>query len=232
MNKRYLIEGKEVWARCVLCGAEIPVMTARTGKPYILCHCGLQTFFRTYPSIVRLEQATKDPEVVTFFFKEGHDKTVDVEEIEGAVERTANSLNAPIQRNEQMEYIHSDLAAEKLNRARNTPHNASCSSSSPTMSSFKGKRPTSTENTSSIASVVTEKNPYQSGNPWQMPAKTKDSSKSTTTGSVAGIAYYLVIFCLLGLGLLTGVQYLQSASAKARLTPYFAARARNQAAGG
>ena len=188
MREQYHVEGKGVWARCLLCGAEVPVMAARTGKPYIQCHCGVQTFFRTPPSILLLERAVKDPEVGTFFFKQDHDEAVDVEGTEGANEKRTKSLDRSTQKNEQE--TNSNLAPETPNKARNASRNW--------------------------------------GNPEQVPAKTEDSSKS----SVPEIVYYVAISVLLGLGLLTGVQYLQSASAKARLTPYFAATARNQAVGG
>ena len=163
MNKKYHIEGKEVWMRCPLCGAEVPVMAARTGKPYIQCHCGTQTFFRTPPAILLLERAVKDPEVGTFFFKQDHDEAVDV----GGMEET----------NEQRR--HSNLAPETANEARNTSRDR--------------------------------------GNLTQVPAKTESSSE---TGSGPEIMYYIAISILLGLGLLTGVQYLQSVTAKAHLARY------------
>jgi len=188
MNKQYRIGGKEVWMRCPLCGAEVPVMAARTGKPYIQCHCGVQTFFRTPPSILLLERAVKDPEVGTFFFKDGHDEAVDVEGTEGANEKRTKSLDRPTQKNEQKK-IHSNLAPETPNKARNASRNW--------------------------------------GNPEQVPAKTKDSSKS----SVPEIIYYIAISVLLGLGLLTGVQYLQSATAKAHLARYSTSAARTQTGG-
>jgi len=187
MNKQYRIGGKEVWMRCPLCGAEVPVMAARTGKPYIQCHCGIQTFFRTPPSILLLERAAKDPEVVTFFFKEGHDEAVDVEGTEGASGKGTNFLDRSTQKNEQE--TNSNLAPETPNKARNASRNW--------------------------------------GNPEQVPAKTKDSSKS----SVPEIIYYIAISVLLGLGLLTGVQYLQSATAKAHLARYSTSTARTQTGG-
>jgi len=163
MNKKYHIEGKEVWMRCPLCGAEVPVMAARTGKPYIQCHCGTQTFFRTPPAILLLERAVKDPEVGTFFFKQDHDEAVDVEGMEETNKQRTDS----------------NLAPETANEARNTSRDR--------------------------------------GNLTQVPAKTKNSPE---TGSGPEIMYYIAISILLGLGLLTGAQYLQSVTAKAHLARY------------
>ena len=163
MNKQYRIGAKPVWMRCPLCGAEVPVMAARTGKPYTQCQCGIQTFFRTPPSILLLEQAAKDPAVGTFFFKEDHNEAMDVE---GAEETNKQK-------------VHSNLPPETANEARNTSRDR--------------------------------------GNLTQVPAKTKRSSK---TGSGPEIMYYIAISILLGLGLLTGAQYLQSVTAKAHLARY------------
>lgn len=85
MNERtYRIDGREVWARCILCGAEIPVLTARTGKPYIVCSCGLQAFFRMAPAIVALEEAALDPDVDDFFLKEVEDAPLAEESAAGS----------------------------------------------------------------------------------------------------------------------------------------------------
>jgi len=110
-----------------------------------------------------LERAAKDPEVVTFFFKEGHDEAVDVEGMK--------------ETNEQGR--HSNLPPETANEARNTSRDR--------------------------------------GNLTQVPAKTKSSPE---TGSGPEIMYYIAISILLGLGLLTGAQYLQSVTAKAHLARY------------
>ncbi len=50
---------------CFLCGRELPVKLAKTGKPYFICDpCGVQAFVRRQEGIARLVEKVRPREPV------------------------------------------------------------------------------------------------------------------------------------------------------------------------
>lgn len=69
--KRLELDSRQVWLRCFLCGRETPIMLTKSGRPYSVCACGVQTFFRTPAAIALLEEAARHPKVDDVFLKGG-----------------------------------------------------------------------------------------------------------------------------------------------------------------